>query len=229
MMNARTLAICAVGVVLLAPGLEGRGPARYRDFELKSDVAAVSALTGVASGNAKTIHERPALLQDLEWRPSRWTDGAASTDPVEQIVFSFYDNQLYRLVVDYGRDRTEGLTDADMIAAISAIYGPAITRRPGALRLVSEVETESGAPVARWGDAGLAVVLYKTTSYRDAFRLIVTDPSLADLARTAGIAGTRLEAQDAPRREIARVKQEQDDNRVAAEKARTANKVVFRP
>jgi hypothetical protein len=231
MMNACTLAICTFGVVVLANTVEGQTPAQYRNFELKADLAAVSALTGVSPAEANTIHQRPALLQDLEWRPSRWTPGAAavSTDPVEQIVFSFYNNQLYRLVVDYASERTEGMTDADMIEAISAVYGPTVKRAPGASRSAMGPDAESGAPVARWADVGHAVVLYKTSEYKEAFRLIVTEPALAESARTAGIQGTRLDAQDAPRREIARLEQEKEDDRAATDKARLANKVVFRP
>jgi len=230
MMNARTLATCFV-VVLLAHTVEGQVPGQYRNFELKADLAAVSALTGVASVEAKTIHARPALLQELEWRPTRWSTGAvaASTDPVEQIVFGFYDNQLYRLVVDYALDRTKGLTDADMIEAISAVYGPTSKPVPGAIRPASRTETESGAPLARWGDAGHVVVLYKTSTYRDPYRLIVTEPALAELARKAGIQGTRLDDLDAPRLEVARLKQQRDDDRAAADKARIANKPAFRP
>ena len=113
MMYARTLAIGAVGMVFLAHGLDGQGLAQYRNFALGSDLAAVSTLAGVASSEAKLIHQRPAVLQDLEWRPSRWNVGStsASTDPVEQVVFSFYNNQLFRVVVDYGHDRTEGMTE----------------------------------------------------------------------------------------------------------------------
>src|SRR5688572_20491475 len=94
MMNRRTLAICGFGIVLLAHGLEGQGPSQYRNFELRSDLASVSTLAGVAPSQAKMIHQRPAVLQDLEWRPSHWLAGttSASTDPVEQIVFSFYND-----------------------------------------------------------------------------------------------------------------------------------------
>ena len=44
-------------------------------------------------------------------------------DPVDKIMFSFYNDHLFRLVVDYDRDRTIGMTDADMTAAISTVYG----------------------------------------------------------------------------------------------------------
>jgi hypothetical protein len=192
----------------------------------------VSVLTGVATSEAKTIHERPAVLQDLEWRPSRWTTSSAllpSTDPVQQIAFSFYNGRLFRIVVDYDRDRTEGMTDADMVEALSAVYGATLPRAAGPARVASRVETESGSPVARWGDAGHAVVLYRTSSYRGGFRLIVTDAALDGLARKATAQAVRLDDQEAPKREVARLKKEQDDGRAAADKARLANKKVFRP
>jgi len=231
MMHARTLAICAVGMVLAGQSLEAQDLSRYRGFALGSELAAVSKLTGVASVEAKTVHQRPALLQDLEWRPSRWSVASTSesTDPVDKAVFSFYNDQLFRVVVDYGHDQTEGMTDADMVDAISAVYGIRGKGISGAARVASQVEAESGSPVARWGDAEHAVVLYRTTSYREAFRLIVTELALDRLARTARVQAMRLDEQEAPGREIARQKKERDDGRTAAEKARVANKGVFRP
>ena len=148
---------------------------------------------------------------------------------MQQIVFSFYNDQLFRVVVDYGHNQTEGMTDADMVEAISAVYGTRAKGTSGAARVASQVDAESGSPVARWGDVEHAVVLYRTTSYREAFRLIVTELALDRLARTARIQAMRLDEQEAPRREIARQKKERDDGRAAAEKARVANKGVFRP
>jgi hypothetical protein len=149
---------------------------------------------------------------------------------VEQMVFSFYNNQLFRIVVDYSHERTEGLTDADMIDAVSAMYGPSVKRVPGPVRAASAVETESGSPLARWGDAKHVVVLYRTSSYGGRpFRLIVTEAALDTLARKAAIQATRLDEQEAPSREIARQKKERDDGRAANEKARVTNKGSFRP
>ena len=231
MINTRTFATCAVGLVLLTNGVDGQAVSQYRNFELGVNVAAVSALTGLATSEAKTIHQRPALLQDLEWRPSHWraSDTLPSTDPVQQIGFSFYNDRLFRIVVDYDRDRTEGMTDADMVEAISAVYGVSAARAAGPARVSSRVETDSGSPVARWGDAAHLVVLYRTSSYRGGFRLIVTDSALDDLARKAAVQSVRLDDQEAPKREVARLKKEKDDGRAAAEKSRLANKKVFRP
>lgn len=242
MMNTRTLAICAVGVVLLARGLGAQEllPTRslgvqrlaeYRNFALGSDLATVSTGAGIAQTEAKTIHQRPALMQDLQWRPLAWISGsgAASTDPVEQIVFSFYDNQLFRVAVAYARDRTEGMTDADMVEAISRIYGTSAKPSTKVVPAGSQADAEFRTQVARWADAEHAVVLYRSSSYSSAFELIVTDVDLERLARKAEIQATRLDDQEAPAMEKARQKKELDDRRAVAEKARVVNKRVFRP
>ena len=137
MISARMVGICAIALVSSAPELEGQALSHYRTFALGSTVASVSTLADGGTSAVTMIHQRPALLQDLEWRPSHWTSGSTedSTDPVEQILFSFYDDQLFRIVVDYGHDRTEGLTDADMIEAISAVYGTSVKPARGALRV----------------------------------------------------------------------------------------------
>jgi hypothetical protein len=232
MINARALAIAIVGTVVSVHGLDAQGLPKYRNFELGSNLASVATLAGVDPSEAKTIHQRPAIQQDLEWRLSRWVSGstASSTDPVEKIVFSFYNDQLFRLVVDYGTERTEGMTDADIVAALSATYGAPL-KPTGRLapRGASRLGVESGAALARWGDAEQSVVLYRTSMYGTAFRLMVTEPRLDDLARKAEARAIRLDVQEAPRREIARQNKEVADGRAAREKARLANRAAFRP
>ena len=231
MRHPQTLAVCTLVLALMPAVGHSEDLRRYRNFELGTSVGAISTVTGVAATDVKTIHERPALLQDLEWRLSQWLAGssAASTDPVKQILFSFVNDRLFRIVVDYDHDRTEGMTDADMIEALSTVYAAPVKRAPGPARVVSRVEAESGSPLARWGDASYSAVLYRTSSYRSGFRLIVTDSALDTLAQKAAIQAVRLDDQEAPRREVARLKKEQDDTKAAAEKARIANKKVFRP
>jgi hypothetical protein len=232
MMRAQMFVICAVGVVCSTHALGAQSLSQYRNFELGSDVASVAALAGIAPSEAKTMHQRPAVLQDLEWRPSRWMPGstASSTDPVEQLLFSFYNDQLFRIVVDYGHTRTEGMTAGDLLEAISAVYGTPLPRTSRAAgRAASRLEIDSGAPVARWGDSVHAIVLYQMSSYGEAFRVIVTDTRLDNLARKAEEQAQRLDEREAPQREVARQQKERDDGRAAAAKARAANKRVFRP
>ncbi len=231
LMHPRTLVACAFGMLFLIHGVEGQSLLQYRNFTFGSDLASISSVTGVPVAQATTVHQRPAVLQDLEWRPSRWTAAVTevSTDPVDQMVFSFYDDQLFQIVVDYRADRTEGMTDADVIKAISTVYGATIKRAPVDRRAASRVEIDSGTPIARWASAGQVVVLYRTSSYRQEFRLIVADQSLDQLAKKATAEALRLDDQEAPQRELARQKKETEDARAAADKARTANKDAFRP
>jgi len=227
MMHARIVAICAIGIVCAATAFGSPSLSQYRNFELGSDVASVSTLAGISSAEVKTIHQRPAVMQELEWRPSRWISesSVASTDPVEKIIFSFYDDQLFRVIVDYDHERTEGMTGADMIEAISAVYGTPLPRVSRATGVASRLEIESGSPLARWGDSEHAVVMYQTSSYRASFRLVVTDTRLENLARKAETQAQRLDDREAPQRETARQQKERD----AAADARAANKSAFRP
>jgi hypothetical protein len=121
------------------------------------------------------------------------------------------------------------MTDADVIAALSTEYGAQLKPLARAGRGgLSQVEEESGSPIARWGGADRAVVLY-LSSYAAGFRIIVTSPRLEALARTAEAQASRLDEREAPQRELARQKKETDDARVSQEKARAANKAAFRP
>jgi hypothetical protein len=204
---------------------------RYRDFQLGGDLPSVSALTRVALSEARTIHQRPALIQEMQWRPSYFMTGstAPQNDPVQQIVFSFYNDQLFRLVISYDRQRTDGMTEGDMIAGMSEAYGspltPTLKKSPA---IATHIETESDAAVARWEDADFSIVLYRS-SYASEFRAVVTSARLDALARTADAQAVRLDEHEAPQREIARQKKEMEDSRASQEKARVANKAVFRP
>ena len=223
------LAVCALGLVLSTHSVESQDRARYRDFQLGGNLPSICAITGVAASEARTIHRRPALMQELQWQRPYSGTPAGRTDPVKQIVFSFYNDQLSRMVVDYDYDRTAGLTDADMIDALSVEYGAPLKPTGTASRaVVSPVERESGTPVARWGDADYSLVLYRS-SYRAGLRIIVTSPRLEALARTADAQAAKLDELDAPQLEIARQKKEAEEARAAEEKARLTNKAVFRP
>jgi len=228
MINRRALAIVALGL-LFSTLLYSQGGPRYRDFQLGGDLPSISALTGVAVSEAKAVHLRPALMQELRWqRPYSSSTTPSQTDSVKQIVFSFYNDQLSKMVVDYDHERTAGMTDADLIEAISVDYGPRV--KPGARTgrgTLTRVEEESGTLVARWAGADYAVALYR--GFGSDVRLIVASPKLDALARTADIQATRLDDREAPQREIARQKKEAEDARASQEKSRIANKAAFRP
>jgi hypothetical protein len=220
------LAAVAAGLALVmtATPASAQSQARYRNFQLGADLPAIAALAGVQPATATTVHARPVLMQELQWRRSY----SAEPDAVQQIVFSFYDNQLSTMVVDYDRDRTAGMTDADLVEALTAMYGAPLKRGVRAIPgLPSSLEQESGTLVARWGAADYAVALYRS-SYAEGFRVIVGSPRLEALARTAVLQANRLDARDAPGLEIARQKKEAEDLRASQAKARLANKATFK-
>src|SRR5690242_18227518 len=128
---------------------------RYREFDLGSSVATVTAVTRTVERDLKTIHTRPALLQDVAWRP-RYMTGApvADRDSINEIVFSFVDDQLFRMTVEYDRGRTTGLTNEDMITALTELYGA--PTRPA---LTSADTGDSVAVLAQWRNADVNVAV----------------------------------------------------------------------
>ena len=229
MISRHALGAGALGLLFFTAAIEGQIPGHYRDFQLGSDLASVSALTGAASPDVKVLHTRPAVLQEMEWRRPYALRGETVDDPVRQIAFSFYNDQLFRLVIDYDERRTDGMTDADMVEAISTMYGTTVrsTLKPtGVPPLVRD--EESGTRVAGWGNGDYAAVLYRTP-FASGFRLVVAAVRLDALARTAEAQSIRLDEREAPQRERARQKKEADDERAEKAKARLANKAAFKP
>jgi hypothetical protein len=225
------IAVGVLGLVVSASGVAAQNFDRYREFELGSAVAAVSTLTGAAGAELKAIHQRPALIQELTWRPRYGARRpvAPEIESVDQMVFEFYDDRLFRVTVNYDRKHTEGLIDADMIDALSAVYGLPIIPVVSRSRQPPTASDDAGIRIAEWGSAENSVRLLRLSSYATTFRLVITAEPVATLARAAAARALVLDAREAPLREAAREKKETDDRRVAEEKARLANKATFRP
>lgn len=231
--NSRAAGACVSCAVVLGALLAMIGSVRaqsvghYREYVLGSSVAAVSKRAGSTQADVRVIHARPVLMQDLQWRaPFVLGDEAGVKDPVGEIVFSFYDDQLFRLAIEYDRHRTEGMTDADMITAISTVYGSTIPSRLNDRR--PPITIGSYAHIAAWGDTEYSAVLARSI-YGTGFRLVVTATRLERLAQLADAEAIRLDDREAPQRAVERQKKEQADVFAAQEKARVINKASFRP
>jgi transposase len=85
---------------------------------------AVAKQAHVKPTEARMIHERPAVIQELAWQVPymRSSPGAES---VKDILFNFYNGELFRMVVTYDPDRIAGMTAEDTVEAVSAHYGTA--------------------------------------------------------------------------------------------------------
>jgi hypothetical protein len=231
MTNRGLIGVGVLAFVLCGTALAAQDFGRYREFELGSDVTAVAAVTGTSAGDVKVIHQRPALIQELTWRPKYTVRRAAAPhiQSLAQVVFAFHENRLFRVTIDYAQAETAGLIDADMIDAVSAIYGtpllPSATRNAPA----AAVYNAPGTLIAQWGNVDDSIKLYRVFSYASRFRMIVTAEAISALARRDAAQALLLDASEAPQREAARASKEADDRRIAEEKARSTNRGTFRP
>jgi hypothetical protein len=233
MITTRTLFTAALGVLLFMLPLHAEDRPEYRDFRLGSPLARVLVQVRLAMSDVSLIHERPALLQDLRWTTPYFVGETTEPqkDPVQQIVFSFVDDQLFRLTINYERNRTLGMTDDDLIMALSGRYGSPVTpskQTRASSTFVDRASIESTTPVAQWSDGDVVVALSRS-AFTGAYRLVVTSTRLDALARAASDEAVRIDQREGPARDVARRKQDVDDAQLAKEKARLANKEKFQP
>ena len=212
---------------LSAPLINTPDLSRYREFQFGMNLLAV--VKQMQPSKARVIHQRPAVIQELEWRPQRSLAYSPQADPVQEVLFSFYNGELFRIVVDYDPISTEGLTDEDMVEAISAKYGTA-TRPTTKMVLFSssQVYNDSEKVIARWEDSQYSFNLFRS-SYQPTFGMLVFSKRLDPLAQAAIVEAMRLDEQEAPQREIALQKKQDEENRARQAKARLVNKAAFRP
>ncbi len=229
MISARSLAISISWAVLSAPLIYAQDLSRYREFQFGMTLLAVAKHADVKPSEARVIHQRPAVIQELEWRPQRSLGSSPQADPVKEVLFSFYNGELFRMVVHYDQYRTEGLSDEDMVEAISAKYGTA-TRPAAKIILFSsfQVYNDSAKVIARWEDSQYSFNLFRS-SYQPTFGMLVFSKPLDARAGAAIVEAIRLDEQEAPQREMQRQKKQDEENRAAQEKARLVNRPNFRP
>ena len=229
MIHARMLAIAALGFVLSSQPVASQSPFQYRDYTLGSTVASVVTLSGTRQDEMKTLHERPATIQEVRWRAPYVSAGSKMADPVRDVVFSFYDDQLYEIAVTYDRDRMEGLTNDDVIEALSATYGVPLLRHGRSAHSAQAAKASTDTVVvAQWEDAASLLTLTRMT-YAPHFQLALISKTLHPRARAAIDAAVRLDIKEAPQRELDKQEQETADALVASQKARIVNKAAFKP
>jgi hypothetical protein len=236
MILARILATSAAWAVLVTPVISGqetpvsaRDLSSYREFQLGMSLVTVAQHAGITS-EARVLHRRPELIQELMWLPAPEEAPGAHVqgDSARKVLFSFYNDQLFRIVVTYDRERTEGLTAEDMVAAISATYGlpmlPTTRNRPS----LAPASSASGKLLGNWEDSRSSLSLFRS-SYLSAFGLEVISRQLDTLARVATVEAMLLDEQEAPQREIERQQNQTTEDRTKQETARRVNKGTFRP
>jgi hypothetical protein len=199
---------------------------RYRNVLFGTDLPTVAEQVGANSSKARVVHSLPALIQQLAWRP-RGLGPSAGAESVDNVIFSFYNGELYPIAVNYDRYQIEGLTAEDMVDAISTVYGTA--GKP--------VAPVKGGPdcygnqediIARWQDPQYSFDLIRS-SYGADFTLIGVLKRFDSPAQAAIMEAKRLDDEEAPQRNAARPASEQEAARAKLEKAGLENKQRFRP
>ena len=212
-----SIAFLAAVLTISAQPAAAQEMSRYRDYALASSLASVITISGVRASAVRTTHERPAMIQELEWRAPYVSGAAVAADPVRDVQFRFYDDQLYQVVVSYDRNRMAGLTQGDIIELLSATYGMPLL-----------LDTRNATVVARWEDSESTLVLTRDPQTPQ-WQLTLRSKPLAARADAAVTEALRLDAVEAPRRELDQRDKAEADARTADEKARANNRAAFRP
>ena len=203
----------------------------YRGYVLGTSLARVAQTSGTAASEARTTHERPVKIQSFKWRAPYRSIDAIQGDPVRDILFKFADDALYQIVVTYDTARVEGLTDDDLIDVLSRVYGePALVSRGVVARSTSPgVELAPDTlVVARW-DGELSTVMLTRGMFSSGVQLVLTSTPLYTAAREAMTEAVRLDASEAPQRELDARTRQATTAAAAQAKARTQNKAAFKP
>ncbi len=148
MITIHNLTIVIFCSVLLTSLTHAQDLSRYRDFQFGMNLPTVAKQADLKQSDARAVHQRPAIIEELEWRPQSFltTSPRPQGDPVKDVLFSFYNGELFRMVVNYDPDKTQGLTNDDMVGAISATWTADLLRR----RSVSRRPRVTARPKRLW-------------------------------------------------------------------------------
>jgi hypothetical protein len=219
-------AIGIIAGILGTSALSAGDFSHYRGLQLGMSLTAAAKEAGTTPIEARIVHQRPALIQEMEWRPRRPVLGDPVKDSVRDGLLCFFNGELFRIIVTYDRYQVEGMTAEDMVEGISTTYGSA-TRPPAEIAFHSNY-SETAAVLARWEDAEYSYDLVRTGD-RSSFALVLYSKRLDALAQAAISQAVRLEAQEAPQRELEKQQKREEEERLVLEKARSVNKSNFRP
>ena len=226
MLYLRTVGMVCLS--LLATSLSAEDLSHYRGLALGSSLATAAKAARMEPSAATVIHQRPVLIQELQWQPRQSYETNYSTEPVKEVALTFYDGELYRIAVKYDRFRTEGMVAEDLIAAISDVYGKPTKPVGEELTGGSPGYPESMEVIARWEDAQYSCNLVRSTRTPE-FSMILFTKRLDEPAKKAAVEALRLEEQEAPARDAALLKAKDQEQQLLLDKARSANKQAFRP
>jgi hypothetical protein len=228
MISYRMLATSILCAALFSSLGAAQDLAKYRDFQFGMSLESVAKQIHMDASAAKTTHQRPAVIQTLQWDQLGYSDRAPKDGSVRNVRFEFYNGELSKMVVTYDPAGTAGLTTDDMVEAISAIYGLATKPERTIAISTSSIYEDNEKVLACWEDAQYSYNLFRSP-YGNAFGLVAFSKKLNLMASDSSREADRLDKLEAPQKELARQMKEEEDKRAAEQKARLISKPKFRP
>ncbi len=219
----RSSILCGV-LLLMVSMLRAQDFSKYRNFSLGTNLAAVLKHTDQRLVDVKATHDGSLLFQELTWHPANGIGVSYRSESIDELVFSFYKGELYKMLVTYERASTEGLTADDMVKSISAKYGPATTVALEIDSAGNEQYEVRQKPVASWEDSQYSFNLVRS-SFSNAFELVIYTKRVNAEADAALAQAVKVDLQEAPQKAVEREKKEADDREVM----RQRNQKSFRP
>jgi hypothetical protein len=223
MNTLRSTSLLFAILFLSASAVAAQDLSKYRMFSLGSSVESVLKQTSMKTTDVKALHEHPALIQELAWWPPAGPGVAHRSDTAQQILFSFYNGELYKISVTYDRSAIEGLTEADMVQSLSGKYG-APTKASTESKLLGKNYSDTNSTIfATWENEQSSLSLVH--AYTDEFALLVVSKALGAQAEVAIAESAKLEEQQRPEKEAELRKKEAGE----LDTTRQKNKKSFQP
>jgi hypothetical protein len=224
MKTIRNSILCFAALVLFTPLLGAQDLAKYRGISIGAKLPIVLKQTDQRQADVRSLHQSPALVQELSWWPPMLTGSSYQADNVRQILFSFQNGELYKMSVSYDRSAVEGLTETDMVKFFSAKYGAPIMPAAETQTSPSARQESDDKVIATWEDAQFSFNLVRT-SFPNGFGLLIYSKKANAEAEHAIVEALKLEEQRGPQMEADHQKKVADD----LESARQKNLKSFRP
>ena len=225
-MHAVRVATLVCAVVIAVPVVSASPVySRYRSVSIGDSVSVVVASLQMTPGDVAIVHARPAMIQQLTWRPNQFfASKGGPPEALAEMVLTFHLGRLARVVATYDRDRTEGLTSADLHDSFTTTYGTSmLVPTPSGIRSSSAPEI-----IGQWGDGETLVVLLRE-AYPPRIKVTVSSVAADRLLQDAFASGARLDTTEAPTRDMVRRLSEELTQRRRDEQSRLDNKSAFKP
>ena len=212
-------------IVLGAASAYGQDLSRYRGFSFGMTPAEVAKQVAPQTLQARMVSKETAIVQESTWWPLDAPGSAQPVQPVWQVLFTFYNGQLYRILITYNTQATKGLTVEDMVEAISTQYGQPTRPNSTVSFPTNELYSSTEIVIARWEDSQNSLNLFRS-SFLNTYGLVMFSKQLDTQVRAAFAESLKhgKHAED-PQIEVARLKTEADGLEVMRQK----NKKTFRP